>query len=100
MNISNCNDIQPGGGYCLFYQPGASGCGEEVKSLLTQLKVHGCKGWRSIPTTPGENNVSKGMLTYNYVKDQKGYEKLCWSFNSFSVLILNNSIQWRRLVKL
>ena len=72
-----CNDIQPGGGYCLFYQSGASGSGEEVKSLLTQLKDHGCNGCGSIPTTPGENDVSKGMLTYNYVNDQKGCDDLC-----------------------
>ncbi|XP_044717521.1 kp4 domain-containing protein [Hirsutella rhossiliensis] len=58
----------PQGSTCVFYQDGASGTAKDAYDQLQKLLDHGCNQCGSVPTQPG-NDVSKGQLTVNFVKN-------------------------------
>ncbi|KAJ5142873.1 killer toxin [Penicillium bovifimosum] len=62
--------ITGNGGFCAFLQNTGGTNGAWIKSIAHNIPEHGCKTCGSVPYYfPGDNDVSKGELTYNYVDD-------------------------------
>ena len=79
FQISNGQHIACSDNYCAFLQAVKAPDGRDATKTLGQVKQymndlwnHGCRGCGSDPTEPG-NDVSKGMLTVNYVGDVQGW---------------------------
>ncbi|KAF4771183.1 hypothetical protein HAV15_012316 [Penicillium sp. str.  len=72
--------ITGNGGFCAFLQGTGGTNGGKIKDLAHYIPEHGCGACGSVPYFyPGDNDVSHGQLTFNYVSDSctKDGAQLC-----------------------
>ncbi|KAJ2978107.1 hypothetical protein NQ176_g4002 [Zarea fungicola] len=74
-----CIQSALGNGLCAFLQNTGGIRGDTIKSLVAQLKGHGCKKCGSIPVFfPSDNSESAhGILTINAVTSTHGCDGVC-----------------------